>query len=392
MDTSRALPDPENFLRDSSDFILNSSLGRKALCSMLYPGLSVFLRDLLTAIHRLVVSCHLPEFTNHGLSHLCNLVDRISKWNCATTEGKSNDLLDQMNNDEALVLLVAILIHDIGMLSQKPEDLEEGHPMLFEKGRMDISGWVRKTHVNRIDKLVKRLFNSKNAYEEFLKTSSFQSAIRIAKVHNQWPWDEGYKNITDREQGLAAIVAVSDLLDEDSSRCDSTTLIKHREGTTQNKAHWIRHTLTRGQVKISKGEIYVCLLRPPGTDARMLSFFNALRNHYRLVLLYNEPLRALGAGILNIKIDPPTGCPVDEADNLHDWESIPGFQTQKALKFHLLRTLFPESLLDSHRVFSDILLTLRSHGFEEVDLEEYYQIIGETEVRSPYEQEFLALT
>lgn len=42
--------------------------------------LSNFLRELIHGISRLSQSCHLPEFTDHGLSHLCSLVDRISRW------------------------------------------------------------------------------------------------------------------------------------------------------------------------------------------------------------------------------------------------------------------------------------------------------------------------
>lgn len=74
----RPLPDPEIGLRDARDFILGSPLSRRALgCSQ--PFLFLFLHDLLEVVYRLVQSCHLPEFTDHGLPHLCSLVDRVSR-------------------------------------------------------------------------------------------------------------------------------------------------------------------------------------------------------------------------------------------------------------------------------------------------------------------------
>src|SRR5690349_6920842 len=59
----RTLPDPDPSLRDSSDFIFDSELCRRALSKPNPPALAVLLRELIAGIHRLTVSCHLPEFT-----------------------------------------------------------------------------------------------------------------------------------------------------------------------------------------------------------------------------------------------------------------------------------------------------------------------------------------
>lgn len=62
----RTLPDPNLSLRDATDFIFGSSLSRKALETPI-SAFTLIVRDLLEAIHRLAQSCHLPEFTDHGL-------------------------------------------------------------------------------------------------------------------------------------------------------------------------------------------------------------------------------------------------------------------------------------------------------------------------------------
>lgn len=74
-------------------------------------------------IHRLTASCYLPEFTDHGLSHVCSLVERISTWTCEQGTEASQLLVERLSADERATLLMAVLFHDIGMLSQRPDDL-----------------------------------------------------------------------------------------------------------------------------------------------------------------------------------------------------------------------------------------------------------------------------
>jgi hypothetical protein len=148
----RTLPDPDLSLRDASDFIFGSALARKALSDPHPRDLAVFLRDLIQTIYRLTQSCHLPEFTDHGLGHLCSLVDRLSQWTSA--DASPVLIVDQLSPEEASILLIGTLLHDIGMLSQRPEDLPGTHA---SKPIQDIPTWVRRTHVGRMERLARHL-------------------------------------------------------------------------------------------------------------------------------------------------------------------------------------------------------------------------------------------
>jgi hypothetical protein len=387
---SRQLPDPDLNLRESSDFILNSLLGRKALWCSEIPGLAVFLRDLLETIHRLVHSCHLPEFTDHGLSHLCSLVARVSEWTCAPSGGTSVslcDLLDRETSDgiEAAMLLLAILFHDLGMLSQKTEDLNPRDMSDMPFGPADIPSWVRRTHVKRLNGLLNRLFDV-SPHGEAIASPLCQRAIRIASTHSVWPWQRGFSDIGGREQGLAAVLAVADLLDEDANRCDTNTLIHHRHGTWENLGHWMRHSLTINRILVREGVVLVKLVRPPGTDAQLSRVFAAIRNQLRLSLLYLRPLGFLQAGLLGVDFDPPEGPPQDEAVGLESWNRIPGLQTQDALNYCLLSSFMPLALGDRRRVTSEDLDMTRDLRLEQINLDQFYQIRGASESRSPHEQ------
>src|SRR5882762_1085064 len=118
---SRTLPDSDEILHTSSDFIGASQLYRRALLEPQPPSLAIFIRDLTEQIYRLQSSCHLPEFTDHGLSHLCSLVERISGWTLASTLQTFDPLDSLLSPSEAGVLLLATLFHDVGMLSQRYE-------------------------------------------------------------------------------------------------------------------------------------------------------------------------------------------------------------------------------------------------------------------------------
>ncbi len=108
----RKLPDQDIVLSDAADFILDSRLGRLAICFSGVSHFPVILRDIIGHIHRLVSSCHMPEFTNHGLPHLCSLIDRISTWTCRFDKklGKAPFLVDPLNPEDAATLLFATLI------------------------------------------------------------------------------------------------------------------------------------------------------------------------------------------------------------------------------------------------------------------------------------------
>ena len=384
---ARPFPDPEISLRDAIDFILNSNLGRKALHCETFPGLAVFLRDLLNEIYMLEKSCHMPEFTDHGISHLCSLIDRISNWTCSTKTKNNINILETLDkkNNEPSILLVATLIHDIGMLSQKAEDLDSKHQKSFPKGLMETSEWVRKTHVLRIRKLLKRIIRNSKQFESKI----IQSAINIASAHDKWPQKGELDNLSGRRAGLAAIICVSDLLDEDANRCDTYTLIEHKEGTVLNKAHWIRHSLTAKRIYIQNNKAIISLFKIPRTDVSLLlPFYDALRNHFKLIKLYNEPLNKLGIENLKVSI---TYSKDKEATELKGWDQIPGFQTQSSLLFNLLSTFFPYALLDERKLNKRDITSLKKIGLKRIDLDWYYAIPGIKEARSEYEQHFISL-
>ena len=92
---------------------------------------------------------------------------------------------------------------------------------------------------------------------------------------------------------LNAVIAVSDLLDEDSSRCDTIGLIRHRHGTTENMAHWIRHALTVQVDGVRGHKVTVTFRKLIPVKERYEIIYRALRNHYRLVKLYNVKLKKI---------------------------------------------------------------------------------------------------
>jgi len=322
---TRPLPDPEISLRDARDFIIGSNLARRAFASS-QPAITLFLHDLLDVVYRLVQSCHLPEFTDYGLPHLCSLVDRVSRWDISTGATASSSLLaDSLEPDEATTLLIALLIHDLGMLSHNPVDLPTNATQLQSKAQWsDIANWVRHTHVSRWEKLVLRVM-PRSEHEGFLKSDLFSRAIEVAKSHQQWPWEwSGAWSADPRLRGLAAVVAVTDLLDEDSARCDTTTLLEHREGNLLNRAHWLRHALTDNRVLVVGCKIEVTMVKPPNTGSILRPLYSALRNHFRLVMLYDKELNSIGAPITNIELAPSTGTPSLINPGLAEWNMISG--------------------------------------------------------------------
>jgi len=387
---SRPLPDPEISLRDARDFIFGSLLGRRALCCP-EIDLRLFLHDLLDAIYRLVRSCHLPEFTDHGLPHLCSLVDRISRWELRPDDSGRIHLWQELSPDEAAILLIATLIHDIGMLSQNPINLPDDASHLKSKSLWpDIATWVRKTHVDRLEKLVCRLLRHAE-HDAFLDSALYRTAVEVAKSHQSWHWEwEGEWTDTPRYRGLAAVVAVADLLDEDSARCDTTTLLEHREGTQLNRAHWLRHGLTSNRILVVNGRIHVEMVRPPGTEDSLRPVFSALRNHFKLVQLYNSDLSSIGAGI-EIDLIPSTGVPILVEPSLAGWREIGGFATENALCYQLLRSFLDLALKNFRGCSPKALEELKKISLEDVDLRLFYVCEGAFEPRTEFERTFTAI-
>ena len=409
----RSLPDTNHSLYDSRDFIVSSPLARKAFLSE-WKGITLGVHALIDAIDRLSQSCHLAEFTDHGLPHLCSLIDRISHW----TLRDEKLLVHQLNPNEAAILLVATLIHDMGMLSQKAEDLPIGVSSMYQKAAWsDIAAWVRKTHVLRLEGLVGRLLNEMSSEEkmssecisvkDFQKANSsdcndktfLEQAITVASAHGKWPrdWVAHFEKYTISEKyrlrGLAAVVAVSDLLDEDSARCDTQTLLHHRHGTPLNIAHWLRHQLTDGRIMVEQGGIAIRMTRFCESDESLKPVYDALRNHFRLVLVYEQDLNdhKLNAGVRIRELHPATGIPDEMDKNGTNWKKLKGFSTEPALCYQLLNTFMEEVLKkDAHNDASS------SHSFahiglEDIDLSQYRKIEGDHEILSHHEKTFRAI-
>jgi hypothetical protein len=71
---------------------------------------------------------------------------------------------------------MGILLHDIGMLSQRPEDLapEDAGTRSLE----DVPAWVRNTHITRLERLTERLFGATPfAFATFHWTDDSESAV-----------------------------------------------------------------------------------------------------------------------------------------------------------------------------------------------------------------------
>lgn len=321
---TNCIPDFKTDLRIASDFIFETTLCRKALESSLPGGTANIIRDTLRAVDLLAQSCHLPEFTDHGIPHLVSIVDRASQW----TLVDNTLLIDSLNRDEALIFILSLLTHDLGMLSQDPLDLDTG---VSTKGMSDVATWVRKTHGARLPRLLKRVLQS-FGYTEFSETQFFNLVCRIAVAHEEWSWQgkaqeypkiraispgaatEGYQISANRTCGIAAAVAVCDLLDEDYLRCDTETLLLHRQGNVLNKAHWIRHLLTKERVYVDRNAFKVTFRwlqyekNPRGADintdpsgcqsgARRQTLLDALKNQFSSALLYNDDLFYLRADL-----------------------------------------------------------------------------------------------
>lgn len=388
----RLLPDPDLSLRDASDFIFDSPLGRRALVDPQPRCLAVFLREVIQSIYRLTLSCHLPEFTDHGLGHLCSLIDRVSRWTAIGSDSNPIRVIEHSNfrPDEAAILLLATLFHDIGMLSQRPEDLPVDSTGAAGRPLKDLPSWVRSTHIQRMEALIRRVFAT-TEFNDLLDDPLILRSLQVARAHSTWPWDWKSFGFTGKDEGLAAMLAVADLLDEDALRCDSSTLLRHRYGTPVNCAHWIRHGLTIGRVLILQGIITVELGRPPGTDSQIEPVFIALRNHYQLVRVYASQLAQAGAGILRVVFNPPDGVPLVEVRDLQHWSEIPEFHFQSALVYHLLESFMPQALLDERRCSSAVIQRLTKLGLSPVDLTDFYAIRGELAPRTSLEQSFHAL-
>ena len=360
-------------LAQATDYILGSPLAKRAFVCPPFHNFTNIITEIICWIDRLADNCHMPEFTNHALPHICSIVQRASEW------GESDGWLKETTPQEAGYLLMALLIHDIGMLSQDSRDIPEDEKLQNMKGLSDISGWVRRTHIIRIEKLVKYFLGDYNKEDNSL-SNHLDVIIGMAQSHAKWPWDPDF--VAKKEQiasvglkeerigALNAIIAVCDLLDEDSERCDTITLIKHRYGTIENKAHWIRHALTKHVESIKNHRIVVQFRRLPSESLHLDILYRTLRNPYRLVKLYQEKLAVIHGEILHLDFEPGDGIPEDEDEisrELACYRDIP--ELKYDIIPHLIATFMKEAR-NQDNGDKEIRKKLDEIGLETMDISE----------------------
>lgn len=149
----KQIPDFDTELDQSISFIFESEITKKALVRSPFDNFANILLEIIHSIDRLADNCHIAEFTNHAMPHICSIIKRASKW------AESDGWVKRISSQEAAYLLLALLIHDIGMLSQDAKYIPVKERSKYIKGSSDIANWVRRTHVIRIDGLVKYILN-----------------------------------------------------------------------------------------------------------------------------------------------------------------------------------------------------------------------------------------
>lgn len=328
------------------NYIYESDLAILAFSKPPFINFVNIVRITIETIERLSENCNMPEFTNHGLKHVCSLIKRTSEW--AIADGWINNI----NSNEAGYLLMSLLVHDLGMLSQEPSDLPEYVALEYKRGTYDLATWVRKTHVLRLENLLHRIFIDFEKDNEELN-KHIDLIARMAASHNYWPWEKQYE-ISDeltnfigipneKIRALNAVIAVADLLDEDSERCDSETLIKHKKGNNINIAHWYRHALTKKVCPIKDHIVEINLRSLEGMDNTFEDVFKVIRNQFKVILIYNDYLDKIDATIKKIKFSSEEGMPeIDkETIGLDVWRDR--VELKYSMKELLMSTFIPEA-------------------------------------------------
>lgn len=384
------IPDFDIERSQAVDYIMESPLAKKAFSKPPFPQFTNVLRILVQSVDRLADNCHMPEFTNHALPHICSIVRRASIW------AAEDHWIGKIECNEAGYLLLALIVHDIGMLSQDASDLPNENKSRHMKGFADISNWVRRTHVLRIHGLVLRLLQEEIKEDPDLE-EHLQVVISMAESHQKWPWEsefvsnqsvlEKFRLNEGRMAALNAVIAVCDLLDEDANRCDTLTLIKYRHGTTENMAHWIRHALTAEVDGVRNHTVKVTFRNLLPERKKHEKIYRALRNHYRLVQLYNEQLALLDAEINHMVFFPSDGIPDYEDEVARElssiWVKFPEFKD--CIVEQLLSTFMPEALGVANGN-ADMRRRLNGIGLERMDLSSEYRFLMPETVCYPEEK------
>jgi hypothetical protein len=358
------------------DYVLSSRLLKAALrssCLQTQEGIMVseILRYLLERIDQLARNVQYSEFTEHGLPHIRSLVNRISEWTLATTdENKQRYLVDSLTADESFLLAFATFTHDIGMLSQSLDDLPTEKRYSLAPLSVDLPLWVRKTHTVRLRKLVCRLLSDNIDLAHFAKmpsTSILNAGILLAESHSEWPKDD--KDDTDsdgpiyrallsysqqsevytfnRLKGLAAVLAVSDLLDEDNHRCETDALLGHKQASTLNRSHWLRHLLVTSPPIIKDNKVKIRIAPIEIWQKRLSATMKALKEYLREAeVRYNGNLSYLNASI-SITFDPKGPGSDLKLNNLKYFDQVPDTHLLRSFPSNVVSGLIAKTCEDS---------------------------------------------
>ncbi len=194
----KKIPDFDVELAQAIDYIMDSQLAKKAFIEPPFHDYTNILRYILQCVDRLADNCHIPEFTNHAMPHICSIVRRASEW------AEKDGWLEKISSKEAGYLVIALVIHDIGMLSQEASDIPSQSKMQYLKGFSDISNWVRRTHVIRVKGLVERMLSESILKEKNDIQNHLNVIFCMAESHQKWPWEKSFISYEDdiNELGL----------------------------------------------------------------------------------------------------------------------------------------------------------------------------------------------
>jgi hypothetical protein len=365
----------------SVEGILDSRLLRAALrsnCLQTPKGIMVYAthRHLLDKIDQLARNVQFSEFTEHGIPHIGSLVERISEWTLTTVDPNiQRYLINELTANEALLLALAVFFHDIGMLSQRAEDLPPEKRYALGPYAVDVAKWVRRTHVDRLDGLVKHILGEHSCLRELLSGPSneyISAAIRLGESHREWPTDSvkpAYDALSglsisvgissEHLHALAAVLAVVDLLDEDHRRCDTDALLGHKQATTINRSHWLKHLLVLEPPMIKCGRVDIKIAQIGAWRGRIPAAMEALTQYLCNAKIYNSLLSHLEAQIsIHVHVEKNgQDLPVKEIDYFSQAPDVHLLRAFPDEAKHLMSITADEVLLDASKDCMEAIVT-----------------------------------
>lgn len=145
---------------------------------------------------------------------------------------------------------------------------------------------------------------------------------------------------------------------------------------------------------VEKGSVAIRMVKLRETSECMKPVYGALRNHFRLILAYENELNGFGleAGVRIKELYPTTGIPETPENKIElEWQKLHGFGTESALCYQLLQTFMKEALKRSLSSNPDASKNLSRLGLEDIDLSSFDRIEGDHEILTQQEKTFRAI-